>query len=64
MASQDPTARLDGFRRRRELRHALATVEAAIAQRARESTDLVKLEGLRSDLLAALELNELLLDKG
>ena len=63
MASEESTARLDGFRRRRELRHALATVEAAIAQHAGESTDLVKLEGLRRDLLPALELNELLLNE-
>jgi hypothetical protein len=63
MPSEDSTARLDGFRRRRELRHALATVEAAIEQHAGERTDLVKLEGLRRDLLAALQLNELLLEK-
>jgi len=61
MASDDSTAHLDLFRRRRDLRHALATVEAAIEQHAEESPETVKLEGLRTDLLAALELTELLL---
>jgi hypothetical protein len=61
MAFADSTAQLDGFRRRRELREALATVEAAIAQHGEESPATVKLEGLRWDLLAALELTELLL---
>jgi hypothetical protein len=54
MASDGSTAHLDLFRRRRDLRHALATVEAAIEQHAEESPETVKLEGLRTDLLAAL----------
>jgi len=61
MASEDSTAQLDLFRRRRELRHALATVDAAIAQHDAQSPETARLAGLRVDLLAALELTELLL---
>lgn len=61
MTSEDSTAQLDLFRRRRELRHALATVEAAIAQHDGDGAETARLAGLRIDLLAALELTELLL---
>jgi hypothetical protein len=64
MASDGSAARLDLFRRRRDLRHALATVEAAIAQHGEESPDTANLEGLRRDLLTALQLTELLLGRG
>jgi hypothetical protein len=57
---------IDVYRRRRELRHALATVEAAIAVRDDHDSgrlDTVNLEGLREDLLVALWLTETLLRK-
>jgi hypothetical protein len=63
MAAEDSTAQLDLFRRRRELKQALATVEAAIAQQRGETPETAKLQGLRVDLLAALELTELLLER-
>ena len=64
MAARGSAARLDHYRRRRALRHALVTVEAAIAQHGEESPDTAKLEGLQRDLLAALQLTELLLGRG
>jgi hypothetical protein len=57
---------IDVYRRRRELRHALATVEAAIAVRDDHDSgrsDTVNLEGLREDLLVALWLTETVLRK-
>ena len=63
MAAEDSTAQLDLFRRRRELKQALATVEAAIGQQPGETPETAKLQGLRVDLLAALELTELLLER-
>jgi hypothetical protein len=57
---------IDIYRRRRELRHALATVEAAIAVRDDHDSgrsDTVNLEGLREDLLVVLWLTETLLPK-
>jgi hypothetical protein len=63
VATDDSAAQLDLFRRRRELRHALATVEAALDQHADDRTETARLEGLRGDLLAALELAELLLER-
>ena len=63
MAAEDSTAQLDLFRRRRELKQALATVEAAIAKQPGETPETAKLQGLRVDLLAALELTELLLER-
>jgi hypothetical protein len=60
------STQIDVYRRRVELRHALATVEAAIAlrdERGSASSDEVNLEGLREDLLMALWLTEILLSK-
>ena len=57
---------IDVYRRRVELRHALATVEAAIAlrgERGSDSSSKVNLEGLREDLLVALWLTEIPLSK-
>jgi len=59
-------APIDVYRRRLELRHALATVEAAIALRDqpdRGGSETVNLESLREDLLVALWLVEGLLEK-
>ena len=59
-----PPAQIEAYRRRVELRHALATVEEAIALRdERGSACSVNLEGLREDLLVALWLCEVLLTK-
>jgi hypothetical protein len=57
---------IDIYRRRAQLRHALATVEAAIVlsdERAAcgDEPVVVNLEGLREDLLVALWLTEVLL---
>jgi hypothetical protein len=57
---------IDAYRRRAELRHALATVEAAIAlrdERGSDASNKVNLEGLREDLLTALWLTEILVSK-
>lgn len=60
---RSPT-QIEAYRRRVELRHALATVEEAIALRdERGSACSVNLEGLREDLLVALWLCEILLAK-
>jgi hypothetical protein len=57
---------IDVYRRRAQLRHALVTIEAAIAQRDERDpggSETVNLEGLREDLLVALWLTEILLSK-
>jgi hypothetical protein len=59
---------LDFYRRRVQLRHALVTVEAAIALReertpAESEPTPADLEGLREDLLVALWLTEVLLSR-
>jgi hypothetical protein len=60
---RSPT-QIDAYKRRVELRRALATVEEAIALRdERGSASSVNLEGLREDLLVALWLCEILLTK-
>jgi hypothetical protein len=60
---RSPT-QIDAYKRRVELRRALATVEEAIALRdERGSACTVNLEGLQEDLLAALWLCEILLTK-
>jgi hypothetical protein len=60
---RSPT-QIEAYRRRVELQHALATVEAAIALRVEGgSACSVNLEGLREDLLVALWLCEILLAK-
>jgi hypothetical protein len=59
-------APIDVYRRRLQLRHALVTVEAAIALRDEPgagSSETDNLEGLREDLLVALWLTEALLAK-
>jgi hypothetical protein len=62
-SGRSPT-QIEAHRRLLELRHALATVEAAIALRnERGSACSVNLEGLREDLLVALWLCEILLAK-
>jgi hypothetical protein len=60
------TAPIDVYRRRLQLRHALITVEAAIALRDKPGAGgsaTVNLEGLREDLLVALWLTDVLLGK-
>lgn len=60
---RSPT-QIEAYRRRIELRQALATVEAAILLRDEHGpASPVNLEGLRDDLLAALWLCEILLMK-
>jgi hypothetical protein len=60
---RSPT-QIEACKRRVELRHALATVEEAIALRdERGAACSVNLEGLREDLLVALWLCEILLTK-
>jgi hypothetical protein len=60
---RSPT-RIDAYRRRVELRHALTTVEEAIALRDESgSACSANLDGLREDLLVALWLTEILLAK-
>jgi hypothetical protein len=64
-SGHSPTS-IDVYRRRLQLRHALVTVEAAIALRdepGSDRSDTVDLEGLREDLLVALWLTEILLSK-
>jgi hypothetical protein len=59
-------APINVYRRRLQLRQALATVEAAIALREEPGaggSETVKLGGLREDLLVALWLTEVVLAK-
>jgi hypothetical protein len=67
VTSEYSSTPIDVYRRRVELRHTLATVEAAIAlrdERGSDSSSKVNLEGLREDLLVALWLTEIVLAKG
>ena len=64
MTSAPSPAPIDVYRRRLQLRHALVSVEAAIALREEPNSggsESVNLEALQEDLLAALWLTETLL---
>jgi hypothetical protein len=66
MESEHAPTPLDMYRRRAQLRHALATVEAAIVVdderiAGGEEPAVANLEGLREDLLVALWLTEVFL---
>ena len=66
MQSAQAPARLDLYRRRVQLRHALVAVGAAIAvsdEGTQNGSEPLNLEGLRQDLLVALWLNEVLLSR-